>query len=145
MSFEDAWSVVKSPLGDSGRFHRGERCLLADSPEECPNRRIRNSEIGLCNTCYNKALDYEEENRDPNDNAPRGKIANRWPSRGYDQDVEDLMHGDGSDETGGASLTDDVRMLVMQGMAVMEAVREVARLNGLEGRDLMRAYTEAYR
>jgi len=27
----------------------------------------------------------------------------------------------------------------------MEAVREVARLNGLDGRDLMRAYTEAYR
>jgi len=63
----------------------------------------------------------------------------------YDQDIEDLMHGDGSNETGGPSLTDDVRMLVMQGMAVMDAVREVARLSGVDGRDLMRAYTEAYR
>ena len=66
-------------------------------------------------------------------------------AKDYDQDIEDLMHGDGNDETGGPSLTDDVRMLVMQGMAVMEAVREVARLSGVDGRDLMRAYTEAYR
>jgi len=58
----------------------------------------------------------------------------------YDQDIEDLIDADG-----GVSFTQDVRMLVMQGMAVMEAVREVARLNGLDGRDLMRAYTEAYR
>lgn len=135
MSFEEAWSIVKT-------VQPWDRCLLADSPEECPNRRM-SSEIGLCNTCYNKALDHEEGNRDPNVNA--GKRANRWPSRGYDQDIEDLMRGDGSDETGGPGLVDDVRMLVMQGMAVMEAVREVARLNGVEGRDLMRAYTEAYR
>jgi hypothetical protein len=58
----------------------------------------------------------------------------------YDQDIEDLIDADG-----GVSFTQDVRMLVMQGMAVMEAVREVARLNGLDGRDLMRAYTEVYR
>ncbi len=40
---------------------------------------------------------------------------------------------------------DDVRSLVEQGMSVMEAVQQVCRLVGCKGRDLMRAYTEAYR
>ena len=40
---------------------------------------------------------------------------------------------------------EEVRDLVQQGMEVMPAVREVARLLGLEGSELMRAYVEAYR
>ena len=40
---------------------------------------------------------------------------------------------------------EEVRDLVQQGMEVMPAGREVARLLGLEGSELMRAYVEAYR
>ncbi len=40
---------------------------------------------------------------------------------------------------------EEVRDLVQRGMGVMPAVREVARLLGLEGSELMRAYVEAYR
>ena len=40
---------------------------------------------------------------------------------------------------------DDVRDLVMQGMPVMEAVSQVARLVGVSGRQLMLAYVKAYR
>ena len=39
----------------------------------------------------------------------------------------------------------EVRDLVEQGMPVMEAVQQVCRLVGCKGRDLMRAYVEAYR
>ena len=40
---------------------------------------------------------------------------------------------------------DEVRSLVEDGMPVMMAVQTVCRLVGCKGRDLMRAYTEAYR
>ena len=40
---------------------------------------------------------------------------------------------------------DEVRSLVEEGMPVMEAVQTVCRLVGCKGRDLMRAYVEAYR
>ena len=40
---------------------------------------------------------------------------------------------------------EEVRDLVQQGMEVMPAVREVARLLGVDGRKLMGAYVEAYR
>ncbi len=49
----------------------------------------------------------------------------------YDYDEEDFV--------------EEVRDLVEQGMPVMEAVQQVCRLVGCKGRDLMRAYTEAYR
>tara|TARA_R110000765_G_scaffold289716_2_gene385790 strand:- start:22 stop:270 length:249 start_codon:yes stop_codon:yes gene_type:complete len=39
----------------------------------------------------------------------------------------------------------EVRSLVEDGMPVMVAVQEVSRLVGCKGRDLMRAYVEAYR
>ena len=119
MSFEEAWSIVKTvPVSP------WERCLLADGPEECPNRRMKNSGLGLCASCYNGALDYEKKNRDPNDNAPRGEIE-------YAKEEKDFV--------------EEVRDLVEQGMDVMSAVRNVARLLDLDGRNLMRAYTEAYR
>ena len=40
---------------------------------------------------------------------------------------------------------EEVRDLVQQGMEVMPAVREVARLLGVDGRKLMGAYVRAYR
>lgn len=40
---------------------------------------------------------------------------------------------------------EEVRDLVQQGMEVMPAVREVARLLGVDGRELMGAYVRAYR
>jgi len=44
-----------------------------------------------------------------------------------------------------AFFIDDVRDLVMQGMPVMQAVSQVARLVGVSGRQLMLAYVKAYR
>lgn len=52
---------------------------------------------------------------------------------------------DNAGEEGAKAFVEEVRDLVEQGMDVMSAVRNVARLLGLDGRDLMRAYTEAYR
>jgi hypothetical protein len=45
----------------------------------------------------------------------------------------------------GVDGVEEVRDLVQQGMEVMPAVREIARLLGLKGSELMRAYVEAYR
>ena len=44
-----------------------------------------------------------------------------------------------------AFYVDDVRGLVEQGYEVMDAVRQVSRILGLNGSKLMRAYVEAYR
>ena len=44
-----------------------------------------------------------------------------------------------------AMFVDDVRGLVMQGYQVMDAVRQVSRIAGVNGSELMRAYVEAYR
>lgn len=62
--------------------------------------------------------------------------------------VKEMPMGDAVDnagEEGVMAFVDEVRDLVEQGMDVMTAVSNVARLLGLDGRDLMRAYTEAYR
>ena len=61
---------------------------------------------------------------------------------------EDLPIGNAVDNSGPdgvAAFVAEVRDLVEQGMDVMSAVRNVATLLDLDGRDLMRAYTEAYR
>ena len=73
----------------------------------------------------------------------------RGPVKKYDEnpDGEDLTpSGQLQYEMNGAEdFVEEVRDLVEQGMPVMEAVQQVCRLVGCKGRDLMRAYTEAYR
>jgi len=73
----------------------------------------------------------------------------RGPVKKYDEnpDGEDLTpSGQLRHEMNGAEdFVEEVRDLVEQGMPVMEAVQQVCRLVGCKGRDLMRAYTEAYR
>ena len=86
MSFEEAWVIVKNEPRE--RQHhpikrrttaptRGdwEMCIMNQSEEKCPNRIMTGangleSPLGLCASCYNRALDYEKMNRDPNDTAP---------------------------------------------------------------------------
>jgi hypothetical protein len=139
MSFEQAWVIVKNEPRERQHHpikrrttappRKGERCLMYESGEACPNRTMTGanglqSPLGLCASCYNRALDYEKKNRNPNDNAPRGEIE-------YAKEEKDFV--------------EEVRDLVEQGMDVRSAVSNVARLLDLDGRNLMRAYTEAYR
>lgn len=61
-----------------------------------------------------------------------------WPS----QQVKDFEQDEAQSYMNGI---EEVRDLVQQGMEVMPAVREVARLLGLDGRTLFGIYVRAYR
>jgi hypothetical protein len=72
----------------------------------------------------------------------------RGPVKKYDDTPIDDLTPSGQIRhamNGPEDFVEEVRDLVEQGMPVMEAVQQVCRLVGCKGRDLMRAYTEAYR
>ena len=72
----------------------------------------------------------------------------RGPVKKYDDTPIDDLTPSGQlrhEMNGAEDFVEEVRDLVEQGMPVMQAVQQVCRLVGCKGRDLMRAYTEAYR
>tara|TARA_B100001175_G_scaffold90732_1_gene76512 strand:+ start:8029 stop:8664 length:636 start_codon:yes stop_codon:yes gene_type:complete len=151
-NFEKAWTVAKNErFGEKfneklRRMKEGARGVpekfsdLKPTTGEDHNRKVM---ANILETDNDGIEDEYERLKDMFDNEPPSHSApNALGSKGLIDRARKAGPVKKSDE---AFYVDDVRELVMQGYEVMDAVRQVSRILGLNGSKLMRAYVEAYR
>lgn len=150
-SFEKAWAVAKNErFGEKfneklRRMKEGARGVpekFSDLRSTTPERDNFDVMAEILETDSDGVVDEYERLKDMFDHEPPTHSApNALGSKGL---IDRARKGPvkKSDE---AFYVDDVRGLVEQGYEVMDAVRQVSRILGLNGSKLMRAYVEAYR
>lgn len=153
-AFDKAWSVAKNErFGEKfneklRRMKEGARGVpekFSDLRSTTPERDNFDVMAEILGTDSDGVVDEYERLKDMFDNEPPSHSApNALGSKGLIDRARKAGKGPvkKSDE---AFYVDDVRELVMQGYEVMDAVRQVSRILGLNGSKLMRAYVEAYK